>query len=136
MVAYSYKARFISKIEELSKQQTMRNERARHARPGEEVQHYYAMRTKQCRLVGRSICTAVTPVRIDFSVDRVKIAGRPVIKGIAALNAFAVRDGFNDWDDLLEFWRVEHGIKVAPGYARYLPKAWSGVLIEWRDFKP
>ena len=101
----------------------MRNDRKRHARPGEEMQHYYAMRTRQCRLVGRAICTAVTPVRISFKRHVVKIEGRPHIHGPTALSAFARRDGFENWAELIAFWREEHGAIIS----------WSGMLLEWGD---
>jgi hypothetical protein len=133
MVAYSYQKRFEPKIRALIKPQTMRNERKRHARPGEEIQHYYAMRTKQCRLIGRSICIAVTPVRIDFSRNVIKVEGRPYIQGVVGLNAFSVRDGFEDWDDMVDFWNDTH-VKDDGVVQNHLT-AWSGMLIEWKDFK-
>lgn len=129
MVAYSVKKRFEAPIRAGIKPHTMRNERTGrvpHVRPGQEMQLYTAMRTKYCRLIGCAICAVVTPVRIHFGIDRVKIQGRPVIKGREALNDFAVTDGFSDWDDLCDFWNEEHSGIVD----------WSGVLIEWKDFKP
>lgn len=112
------------KIEDGSKTQTMRNERARHARPGEEMQNYYAMRTKQCRLINKPTCLAVTPVRIDFQFHRIHIAGRAVIKGAPLLINFAICDGFEDWDDLRDFWDENHP---------EVDRLWSGVLIEWKN---
>lgn len=103
----------------------MRNERKRHAQPGEELQLYTAMRTKQCQLIGRAICAAVTPIRLDFKRRSVRIAGRPIIHKMANLDAFALRDGFTSWFDLYLFWKKEHGAIVT----------WSGVLVEWRDFQ-
>lgn len=73
MVAYSYKARFVEPIRlglepgpwiPGMKRQTIRADRKRHARPGEEIQHYRGMRTRQCFLIGRAICEAVR--RIGF----------------------------------------------------------------------
>lgn len=121
MVAYSYKKRFVPRIKAGLKRQTMRNDRKRHARPGEEIQNYYAQRTKQCELLCKPTCRAVTPVRIDFKRDLVKIEGRPHVSGRANLDAFAVLDGFANWDDLKAFWREEHASLTS----------WSGVLIEW-----
>lgn len=121
MVAYSYKKRFVAPIEAGLKRQTMRNERKRHARPGEEMQNYYAMRTKQCRLLCKPTCRAVTPVRLNFRRDTVKIEGRPHITGKFNLDAFAALDGFANWNELKAFWREEHASMTS----------WSGVLIEW-----
>jgi hypothetical protein len=136
MVAYSYQGRFEAPIRAGIKPQTMRNERKRHARPGEEIQHYFGMRTKHCRLIGRSTCTAVTPVRIDFRYRTIDIERRPIIKGAIALNLFAERDGFEDWDALCDFWEGTHGVKDDANGMPALPAAWAGVLIEWTDFKP
>lgn len=127
MVAYSYQRQFIEPMERGDKRQTMRNDRPRHARPGEEIQHYYAMRTKQCRLIGRSTCTAVTKVSINFVRQTVRIKGRGVIHGKRALDTFAQHDGFADWGALVAFWYDKH-----PEAAT----AWQGILIEWRAFVP
>lgn len=136
MVAYSYKSRFEAPIRAGIKPQTMRNERKRHARPGEEIQHYYGMRTKHCRLIGRATCTAVTPVRIDFKRCNILVEGRVLISGIVGLDAFAVRDGFKDWADMRAFWAKEHSSKRKKGHPPPAPlTAWRGVLIEWKDFK-
>ncbi len=132
MVAYSYKKRFAPKIRAGIKPQTMRNERKRHARPGEEIQHYTGMRTKQCAKVGVSICRAVTPVRIDFVRCTIRVEGRGTIAGLDKLDAFAVMDGFDNWADMRAFWKAEHGkTKNEDGTARGPLNAWSGVLIEW-----
>lgn len=139
MVAYSFKERFIKPIRvglsrvRLSfdpppKLQTIRaHGKRRHARPGEAVQLYYAMRTKQCQLIGVGICTEAVGIRIDFGedFDIVSIEGQPPFGGVPAdirkLDAFATRDGFKSWDDLTRFWETEH-----PGV-----KNFEGVLIKW-----
>ena len=137
MVAYSYKGRFEKQIRAGIKPQTMRNERKRHARPGEVIQHYVAMRTKHCRKLGISVCTAVSPVRIDFKRASILVEGRGLIHGAEKVNAFAVKDGFDDWADMRDFWMREHGKKKNPDGTPAPPLTkWSGVLIEWRDFKP
>jgi hypothetical protein len=130
VVAYSFKQIFIEPIEAGTKRQTMRNERERHVRVGEEIQLYYGMRTRHCRLIGRALCAAVTPVALDFMNDRVVIGdGTPGIRVLGTfrkINDFARADGFRDWNDLIAFWAKEHP-KV--------PDRWSGVLIEWTAFR-
>lgn len=135
MVAYSFKGQFEDPIRAGTKPQTMRNDRKRHARVGEEIQLYYGMRTKHCRLIGRATCSAVTPVRIDFKRCTVRIEGQPLIKGQMALDYFAVRDGFKDWAALRAFWVKEHRENTKKGEPTRPLLAWSGVLIEWKDFK-
>lgn len=126
MVAYSFQAEFIDPIERKVKRQTLRNERARHARPGEELQLYYAMRNKNCRLIGRATCAAVTPILIQFAPAKVEIYGREVIDTVNGLAKFAQADGFENWGALRAFWDKKHDC----------PPVWQGVIIEWKDFKP
>jgi len=121
MVAYSFRSRFIQPIEVGRKRQTIRNDRKRHARPGEQVQLYTAMRTKQCRLIARSICFAVTPIRLEFESPRITVGDRLPIVARDDRDSFAWRDGFEDWDDMAAFWKAEHETL----------DVFSGVLIEW-----
>lgn len=121
MVAYSFKGLFAPKILDESKRQTIRADRRRHARPGEELQLYTGMRTKQCRLVGRAVCTSIRRVVISFGrgcADQVRVDGAPIG---STLDEFARADGFEDWAGLSAFWRVNH-----PGVDRF-----EGWLIEW-----
>lgn len=122
MVAYSFKERFIKPIEEGTKRQTIRAPRKRHAHAGEELQLYYAMRTKQCRLIRRSVCLDISTVRLDLDATRVECLETGTAWTTQAdCDAFAVADGFADWKDMLAFWRTEH-----PGIEQF-----EGVLIRW-----
>lgn len=141
MVAYSFKSRFIDPIrkglgqpEKISvvkfmyvnpKRQTIRADRKRHARPGEEIQLYCGMRTRHCFLIGRARCTDVSDIVITFgqaSAVAVGSAGKRVAAFAGAgLDEFAGRDGFADWSEMREFWTREHG-----RIERFV-----GVLIEW-----
>ena len=120
MVAYSFKRQFIEPIQTGRKRQTMRNERARHARAGEAIQLYTAMRTKQCRLIGRATCENVMPVRLDFVRSRVELP-HGVFDRQVELDTFARSDGFDDWRALAAFWKNENGATTQ----------WSGVVITW-----
>lgn len=131
MVAYSFKKRFAPPIlaslepgplTEGMKRQTIRADRKRHARPGEELQLYTGMRTKSCRLLGKPICTAVFPVRLLLGpVSTVEIGSEPNTTDAAGLDLFARFDGFRDWTDLCAFWAKAH-----PDVTDF-----SGVLIRW-----
>lgn len=125
MVAYSFQEQFIDPIELLIKRHTMRNDRKRHARPWEELQLYYAMRNIKCRLIGRAICAAVSPVRLNFKKHTVRIGHQSLIRGRTALDRFAISDGFSSWDQLIVFWQEKHEPT----------ERWEGVLIEWKDFQ-
>jgi len=136
MVAYSFKRRFVNPIRvglsrvSLSfdcppKRQTIRGiGKRRHARPGEIVQLYYAMRTRQCEKIGEARCTDVQNILIFVAADRIIIGDNPAICIPAGLDTFAKSDGFADWYDMREFWREEHGDLTRLG-------PFVGVLIEW-----
>jgi len=136
MVAYSFKKRFVEPIRvglsriTLSfdctpKRQTIRAiGKRRHARPGETLQLYTAMRTKQCEKIGDARCTEVGEIVIAFGKRPnntiISIDGAARYTG-PALHAFAQNDGFVDWDDMVRFWEAEHGTSAA----------FKGVLIQW-----
>lgn len=136
MVAYSFKRRFVDPIRvglssvSLSfdcapKRQTIRAiGKRRHARPGETLQLYTGMRTRQCAKIGEAHCTAVSDIRIWIETGQVRIAGKSDIINPASLNLFARADGFVDWSDMQAFWRSEHGDLTRLG-------PFVGVLIRW-----
>lgn len=135
MVAYSFKKRFVEPIRwglglglDLSdgcvrigepKRQTIRAVgKRRHARPGETLQLYTAMRTKQCEKIGLARCTSCDPIFInvfDTHLEFLRFAPEPV-----GLDAFARADGFENAAEMHAFWAKEHGL------------GWfKGVLIKW-----
>lgn len=138
MVSYSFKRRFVNPIcvglgfdaePEWAgttfvpkfiapKRQTIRADRKRHARPGEELQLYCGMRTKGCFLIGRARCASVHKVKLDFS--GLVAIDREAFQKQNLLDDFARSDGFRDFEEMREFWRNEHG----------QPK-FEGVLIRW-----
>ena len=123
MVAYSFKARFAEDIAEGRKRQTIRaHGKRRHARPGEAIQLYTAMRTKQCRklLDTDPTCVAVTNIRIR--VPRGMAPCQITYQGATRYvdDAFAQSDGFSTAEDFTRFWFATHG-----------PGIFEGVLIEW-----
>ena len=120
MVAYSFKARFAPPILDGTKPGTIRADRKRHARPGEIMQLYTGMRTRSCKLIMRAPCTKVWPVRILLE-RRPEIIDGP--EKVENLDAFAVSDGFADFDDMARFWHDNH-----PEVTRF-----SGVHLFW-DF--
>lgn len=124
MVAYSFKRQFCEPIVAGTKRHTIRNDRKRHARPGEQLQLYYGMRTTSCKLLGRATCNFVAPIRLLFwGREGVIIVGMPDIVGAGPLDTFARTDGFADWDELKGFWLDVH--QVVDEY--------EGVIIKWGD---
>ena len=127
MVAYSFKKRFGLPIRAGTKAQTVRAERKRHARPGEELQLYTGMRTRHCVLLGRSTCVSIEPVRLCFSersaTELFQVGGEHL--DLTAMEAFARADGFNDVEDMARFWWAEHP------HAGTDCITFVGVLIRW-----
>lgn len=153
MVAYSFKRQFIQPISiglgifpdgsidlggfncagkyrfpisNVPKRQTIRAiGKRRHARLGETLQLYTAMRTKQCRKIGDARCTSALPVCLHFVSWGSAIVGSGKVPENCyfdeRLHLFAQADGFESWEDMKEFWRTEH-----PGIQKF-----EGVLIQW-----
>ncbi len=143
MVAYGFKSYFSGQIESGHKRQTVRRDRARHARPGERVQLYEAMRTKYCRkIITDQVCTHVVPIEIVMSDLIDELIASIVIGGVhlhrVEVEAFARSDGFapellgNSYPAKLygrtaretmgRFWIASH-----PGFSKF-----TGVLIRWQ----
>lgn len=127
MVAYSFKPSFVPLIEAGIKQQTIRLDRKRHARPGESLQLFTGPRM-QPRRIGGALCQAVRQARLDFAGDRVQLDDAIEILGDTELNAFATRDGFGDsragippWEFMARWWAMTHPDQPV----------FSGVLIDW-----
>ena len=144
MVAYSCQRRFVPDIRAYRKTHTLRGLRtgkSRHARVGERVQLYCGMRTRHCfRIIPDQTCDRIGSVRIIFNrgtVFAVRVCqaveqpdgslsefGMPTeFDGPAALDRFAVSDGFTDADDMSRFWRDVN--RVGPN------DIWHGALIGW-----
>lgn len=153
MVAYSFQKMFAPQVEGLTKRQTVRANRKRHARPGEAVQLYTAMRTKYCRklVTPDPICTHLDDIRLEIGEARVPRIRRSMgyvaaieINGRALTDeeivAFAIADGFSperlaplvlgaskafaDWVNAA--FLMGDFWKVAHGTG-----AWQGVVVHW-----
>ncbi|MHB8272001.1 hypothetical protein [Bradyrhizobium sp.] len=157
MVAYSFKKQFVNPIRvglgqypvfqigntEVSdmeipitpKRQTIRAlGKRRHARPGEVLQLYHGMRTKQCMSIGVARCTSVEGVLLKWSewqsfalfdiieLDRPRRYGP--LKPIEDMEAFAASDGFGSFNEMKSFWAAEHGLST-----------FEGLLIRWEPIR-
>jgi hypothetical protein len=134
MVAYSFKRRFVDPIRvglnqlceaQLTgvhpKCQTIRAMgKRRHARAGETIQLYTAMRTKQCRKIGDARCVSVHDVSIMVGKHTMPIRLDGAHLGGGHIHDFARADGFASGEDMLAFWQAEHGLGK-----------FDGVLIRW-----
>lgn len=147
MVAYSFKACFADQVAGLTKLQTVRADRRRHARPGEPVQLYCGMRTRHCRklVADDPICISVQPISIAVSrllddlIASISIDGMVLTQ--SEIETFAAADGFAPFDyglwrgmsvgradhrhasarsNMGDFWLANHG-----------DGRFDGVLIKW-----
>lgn len=118
MVAYSFKAQFAQPILDGTKGGTIRADRKRHARPGEELQLYTAMRTRQCRLIARKECLAVAPLVLDFLRSTI-VVGHLSIYDRKRLDEFARFDGFPDFGSMRRFWNGD--ARFDGWHIRWLP---------------
>tara|TARA_B100000378_G_scaffold274889_1_gene270023 strand:- start:740 stop:1144 length:405 start_codon:yes stop_codon:yes gene_type:complete len=133
MVAYSFKSQFEEPIVAREKRQTVRGFRKRHARPGEPIQLYVGMRTRNCRkiLTPDPICVDLRQVLIAFDPSSSNVISAIEIDGFrlgsAETHEFAIHDGFgpNDTEAVRrmgQFWLANHGSET-----------FAGVVIRWRD---
>jgi hypothetical protein len=103
------------------KRQTIRGERRRHARPGENLQLYCGMRTKGCFLIGNARCLSVYQIRLWVGLDYLALGST----GQGITDEFAQADGFADAKAMHEFWRKNNSPGPLSG------GWWRGVLIKW-----
>lgn len=130
MVAYSFQKQFAEPILSGLKQQTIRLDRKRHARPGETLQLYTGMRTRHCRHIADKTCAAVIPIVLNFFGDGFALVGEgyPFLMHGDAEDAAAIgldglcgrfytahreqlarNDGFSCWAQMSAFWNEQHG---------------------------
>ena len=126
MVAYSFKSQFEGALRAGDKAQTIRAlGKRRHARPGELVQVYVGMRTKDCRLLFQSECLEVLPITmaktetprlLSASILDVVLDGKLLI--LDEVHQLALADGFPNRQAFYDF------------FCGRLP--FEGVLIKWQ----
>ncbi|MEO8684921.1 MAG: ASCH domain-containing protein [Devosia sp.] len=126
MVAYNFKSAFHGAIIFGAKRQTVRHAgKKRHARPGERVQIYKGLRTKDAaKLIPDPVCKRIDAIMIVVGREHPNDIGAIEINGIpldaAEAEDFARRDGFGNLAQFGRFWRVTHGA------GRF-----EGVVIVW-----
>jgi hypothetical protein len=133
MVAYSFRPRFAEPILDGRKGGTIRADRRRHARSGEQI--YVGMRTKQCRLITRKICVAIDPISLDLVARGVEWpADDRLVYRAPDLGAFSEFDGFSSFSEIVDFWPETHAAEKSHGWhIRWAALAANEVdMIDWR----
>jgi uncharacterized protein YqfB (UPF0267 family) len=138
MVAYSFKSRFAAPILAGTKAQTIRADRKRHARPGEMVQLFTGMRTRQCRRLGEARCLEVVPIRQAFAIqgqtELIRLGDRFIRS--EGFDAFAQQDGFADMAHMAKFWWANHPPTKCEEFEDPDSLIFAGVLIVWQPLAP
>ena len=112
MVAFNFQERFAGLVASRIKKQTIRQ--TKRAKPGDRIQLYAGMRTKKCRKL-------VDPDPVCTVVDYVSIRPEYLTLGDTRKHPgdaddFAVRDGFEGYDDMVEWFRETYGSPYFQGY--------------------
>lgn len=101
MGLYNFKARFAPRILDGSKTHTIRPMRAFADKPGNTLHLYTGLRTKSAQLLMRVECVKIEKIEIGELYD-VQIDGLYLAED--EREAFARRDGFENFDDMMNFW--------------------------------
>jgi uncharacterized protein YqfB (UPF0267 family) len=122
MGLYNFQSRFVPKILAGEKTHTIRSSRANPDKPGNVLHLYTGLRHKGARLLMRVECVKIEQIEIDACGHECNCDASVAIDGVelgeSERQALAVRDGFTDFDEMLDFW------------AGRLP--FRGQIIHWR----
>jgi hypothetical protein len=115
---------FRDKILDGSKRQTIRGIRKNPIKEGETLYMWWKQRSPQREKLGETKCVKIREICImtdgyDFPDDQYSLVDHPSL-----LDNFAIADGFDNWQQLIEFFENAHGLPF------------EGVLIEWDSIKP
>ena len=118
MGLYDFKPRFVPLILAGSKTHTIRTHRAHPDKPGNTLHLYTRLRTKKAQLLRRVQCVAIQEIVIaDLMPPVIFIDGEAL--NHSEEEAFANRDGFLSFQEMMEFWKGR------------LP--FKGQIIHWRN---
>lgn len=112
MVAFNFQPQFVPLIVAGTKRQTIR-QRAR-AKPGDSLQLYTGQSTKACRKFMEPDPVCVLVDYVGIRPDYLTLGNTAKHAGDA--DAFAVRDGFEGYDDMVEWFRDAYGSPYFQGY--------------------
>ena len=119
---YNFQSRFVPKILSGEKTHTIRGVRANPDKPGNLLHLYTGLRHKGAKLLMRVPCIAVEEIEIDACGHECNCDPLLVVDGVeldaTERDALARRDGFGDFNEMLNFW------------AGRLP--FKGHIIHWR----
>lgn len=128
MPSLNFHPRFVDAIRFGTKRQTIRAPRRHPIKVGDTLYLFTGLRQANCARIGEADCKSVERVTISFLSKAVEI-GEPargrVLTLKSDLDAFARRDGFDDWRAFADFFARAHRGAVV----------FTGDLIRWRAFE-
>jgi hypothetical protein len=98
-----------------------------HARQGERLMLWCKLRTPQAFYIGERECVGAEPIHLVTKIGDPNQIAFPdrnlMLHARRDLDAFAVFDGFEDWDGMAAFWRSAHGdlAQFTGWHIRWLP---------------
>jgi hypothetical protein len=105
---YNFQRRFVPKILSGAKTHTIRAIRAHPDKAGNTLHLYVGLRHKSVQLLMRVLCVKVEEIEIDACGHECNCDPMIVIDGVelseSEREGLAVRDGFDSFDEMLEFW--------------------------------
>lgn len=129
MPALNFQTRFVSAIESGAKSQTIRPERKRPIKVGDNLILYTGQRTKDCRKLGEAVCVAIHGIEFsetELAYTHISTDGLRyyAMAGDPRTDIWAGNDGFENFTAMREFFRGRYGLPF------------KGVKIIWQKFKP
>jgi hypothetical protein len=113
---------FKDKILSGAKRQTIRAPRKIPIKVGDTLYMWWKSRSPQREKLGEANCTKTTPITIQKTKAILTYTDSGDYE-IAHLDKFAQADGFDNWQQMIEFFDKTHGLPF------------TGVLIEWDSIK-
>lgn len=111
MVAFNFSPEFADAVTSGDKCQTVR--KTQRAKRGDAIQLYTGQRTKKCRKL-RSDTTLCYVDYVHIALDGLTFGDKEKHPGNA--DAFARRDGFKDFSDMLAWFQKKYGSTHFVGY--------------------
>jgi hypothetical protein len=116
-----FRPRFIEPIKAGTKCQTIRPLGKRRILPGDDLSlRHWLEKPYRSPQVKIAVATARPTQVVEITQSGVKLADRRRVRNVRELDAFAVRDGFVDWDEMRTYWKDMHG-----------PARFLSMLIPW-----
>jgi len=116
MPAVNFKKQFAPDVESGKKRQTIRAfKKCGNPKEGCKLFLYTGMRTQYCKKLREETCISVEAVTIDER--EMTVAENPL--SASERHQMAIADGFECWDELVEFFRNVHSLPF------------FGLLIKW-----